>query len=36
LLAQLHAACLTFDGEAKIQAYLLSVDAHHVTAAASA
>jgi len=32
LLAQLHAACRTFDGEARLQAYSLSADAHHVTA----
>ena len=32
LLAELHAACLTLDGEARLQAYSLSADAHHVAA----
>ena len=32
LLAELHAACLTLDGETRLQAYSLSADAHHVAA----
>jgi transcriptional regulator with XRE-family HTH domain len=32
LLAQLHAACARFDGEARLHAYALSADAHHVAA----
>lgn len=32
LLAQLHGACLTLDGEARLRTYALSADAHHVAA----
>jgi transcriptional regulator with XRE-family HTH domain len=32
LLTQLHAACTTLDGEAKLRAHALSADAHHVSA----
>ena len=32
LLARLHAACLTLDGQARHRAYTLSADAHHVAA----
>jgi hypothetical protein len=32
LLAQLHAACVTFNGEARKQALTLTADAHHVAA----
>jgi transcriptional regulator with XRE-family HTH domain len=32
LLAQLHAACASLDGEDRLRAYALSADAHHVAA----
>ena len=32
MLAELLAACLTLDGEPRLQAYSLSADAHHVAA----
>lgn len=32
LLAQLHAACMTLDGQAQKQAFALTADAHHVAA----
>jgi len=32
LLARLHEACLALDDEARLRAYTLSADAHHVAA----
>jgi Helix-turn-helix domain len=32
LLARLHTACTTLDGEARLRSYALSADAHHVAA----